>query len=138
MTTALSTSVADIGPQIQALLVQAAKDFKTNNGSAVNELGGDLVDAIFATQVATYFPAIPALPADPSPEAIVARGDLELARTNMFAVVAQAENQHYATIHALKLSAATEVSKVATGVLAIVGGFALKTLATMPAVAKLG
>lgn len=126
---ALSVAVANIGPQIQALVEKAAVEFKTNNGAAVNELGADLVDAIFATQAANYFPALPALAPDASVDAIAARSDLEATRTKMFAVIAQAESQHYATIHALKLSAAATVSNVVTSVLSIVGGLVLTAIA---------
>ena len=129
MTTAASSALSDVGPQIEQLFLNAATNFKTSNQSAVQTLGSDLVDAIFATSVATLFPAIPALPDSPTAEAIAARSDLSAARDKMFAVVAQAEQEHYATIHALKISAASEVSKVATGVLAIVGAVGVKTLA---------
>lgn len=77
-----------------------------------------------------YFPAIPVLAPDASVDAIAVRSDLELARTKMFALVAQAEAQHYATIHALKLSAAATVSKLTTGALAILGGFVITTIAS--------
>jgi hypothetical protein len=124
-----ATSLSDVGPQIQQLLTTSLSSFQSKNGSAVKELGVDLVNAVFATSVATYFPAIPDLAPDANPDMIAARSDQEVTRDKMFALVAEAEKEHYATLHALKLSAASEASNVATGVLAIVGGIAVQLLA---------